>query len=230
MAFDILQTTMNYPESGFNLFSGHDYTLLGVLSVLRLFPDGRIPGVVGFGAYLIFELWSDTPPPHASHYREKQASSASKFAVEHLQEGKKQEENLNEAKEMQGDEASVNNKENDLQKRLALLANNNNRKPSPEVPEDRRVLRILYNDQPFHHAEEAVVVEYMEAYADEMNPIKRDQYRRKWPVVEENEMVLGEWPMSKVARVMGDILEACKARNMKICLKGSPHEDYRWLL
>ena len=218
MAFDILQTTMNYPRTGFNLFSGHDYTILGVLSVLRLFPGGHIPGVVGFGAYLVFELWSDTPPPHASHYREKQVVAA---------EGSEKKEGDVAADDNEGGVASS---EDALQARLARLAEKAQQKPPSESPEDRRVLRVLYNDQPFHHSDEAVVIEYMEAYADSANPVQRDQYRRKWPVMEDNEFVLCEWPMEKVARTMGDLLEACKGRKMKVSLEGSPNEDYRWLL
>lgn len=40
-----------------SVFSGHDYTVLGVLGML-----GAIPAVtegVGFGSYLILELWED---------------------------------------------------------------------------------------------------------------------------------------------------------------------------
>ena len=219
MAFDILQTTMNYPRTGFNVFSAHDYTILGVLSVLRLFPGGRIPNVVGFGAYVVFELWSDTPPKHASYYREKHDLAAA--AATSTNENEKEDDGT----------GTDGVKESDaLQARLRALTEKNKRKPSSELPEDRRVLRILYNDAPFDHRDEQHVVDYMEAYADAANPVQRDQYRRRWPVVEENERVLCEWDMPKVARVMGDLLEACKARSMKVSLTGSPNEDFRWLL
>lgn len=233
MAFDILQTTMNYPRSGLNLFSAHDYTILGVLSVLRLFPGGHIPNVVGFGGYVVFELWSDTPPKHASYYREKQHVAAMAAGAS---DETKDEEGRTGAGDVDidvdgGDDGDGEYQaHSDVQARLEALAEKNSRKPPSESPEDRRVLRVLYNDAPFDHRDEQHVVEYMEAYADAANPVQRDMHRRKWPVMEDNERVLGEWDMPKVARVMGDLLEACKARDMKVCLKGSPHEDYRWLL
>lgn len=42
-------------QRSINIFSGHDYTLLGVLAALDLVE--RFDYASGFGAYLIFELW-----------------------------------------------------------------------------------------------------------------------------------------------------------------------------
>ena len=92
------------------------------------------------------------------------------------------------------------------------------------------MLRILYNDRPFEPQDEAHVVEYMEAYADSISLVQRYQYQKRWPVMEDQERVLAEWDMKKVARVMGDLYQACRARNMKISLSGSPGEDYRSLV
>ena len=63
ISLDMLRSTIN-PGYKFNLFSGHDYTILGLLSVMDILPAYEMQ--LSFGAYLLFELWDSTPPPHPS--------------------------------------------------------------------------------------------------------------------------------------------------------------------
>jgi len=63
ISLDMLRSAIN-PEYKFNLFSGHDYTILGLLSVMDILPVYE--GQISFGAYILFELWDDVPPPHPS--------------------------------------------------------------------------------------------------------------------------------------------------------------------
>ena len=49
LAFDLLKTALNHGKTGFNLFSGHDYSILGVLGVLELLPEGKYLEMWGLG-------------------------------------------------------------------------------------------------------------------------------------------------------------------------------------
>lgn len=49
-----LQRAFN-PSYTMNFFSGHDYTILGLMSCMRLVTNLRRP--IEFGSYVIFELW-----------------------------------------------------------------------------------------------------------------------------------------------------------------------------
>jgi hypothetical protein len=53
-------------NNSLNIFSGHDYTILGVISVLNLLNN--FPKPMSYGCYVLFELWdssfqSDEPGP-----------------------------------------------------------------------------------------------------------------------------------------------------------------------
>mmetsp|Transcript_5373 Transcript_5373/g.8213 ORF Transcript_5373/g.8213 Transcript_5373/m.8213 type:complete len:379 (-) Transcript_5373:227-1363(-) len=58
MAVDILEHVLNL-EHSVNIFSGHDYTLLGALCVLGVVKDFRV--AMSFSAYILFELWDSSP-------------------------------------------------------------------------------------------------------------------------------------------------------------------------
>ena len=93
-------------------------------------------------------------------------------------------------------------------------------KRDKEHPEDRRVLRVLYNDTPFHPEGATVCEEYMHAFADSLNPVERDKYEKSWPVLEHNEVVLANLSMKRVKRIMEDLLQCCTGRRMKVNLEG----------
>ena len=47
-----------------NVYSAHDYTVLSVLSNLRIFPVYEV--MMSFACTVTLEVWSSTPPPHAN--------------------------------------------------------------------------------------------------------------------------------------------------------------------
>jgi hypothetical protein len=47
-----------------NVYSAHDYTIYGVLSNLRIYPE--LERMLGFGCTLTIELWQGVPPLHPS--------------------------------------------------------------------------------------------------------------------------------------------------------------------
>lgn len=58
MAVDILEHALSL-EHSVNIFSGHDYTLLGTLCVLGVVKEFRV--AMSFSAYILFELWDSSP-------------------------------------------------------------------------------------------------------------------------------------------------------------------------
>jgi hypothetical protein len=58
---ELLQRTL-YNESSVNVFSGHDYTILAVLS--NFINGYKLKGSTSFGSYIILELWDGEPPLH----------------------------------------------------------------------------------------------------------------------------------------------------------------------
>ena len=58
---EMLQRTI-YNDGSVNIFSGHDYTLLSVLS--NLLPSYSLNTPTSFGGYIMLELWEGAPPPH----------------------------------------------------------------------------------------------------------------------------------------------------------------------
>eukprot|EP00607_Mallomonas_marina_P005989 CAMPEP_0182428360 /NCGR_PEP_ID=MMETSP1167-20130531/22610_1 /TAXON_ID=2988 /ORGANISM="Mallomonas Sp, Strain CCMP3275" /LENGTH=414 /DNA_ID=CAMNT_0024611223 /DNA_START=187 /DNA_END=1431 /DNA_ORIENTATION=+ len=63
LVHEILSRSMD-PLYEVNIFSGHDYTILAVLSLMGLIP--RIDGPANFSCYVLFELWDSVPPEHVS--------------------------------------------------------------------------------------------------------------------------------------------------------------------
>ncbi len=65
ITFDILQQLLFTNYSVINVYSGHDYTMLCILSSLNIIQSqGGLKKAIQYGAYLTFELWSKQPPPH----------------------------------------------------------------------------------------------------------------------------------------------------------------------
>mmetsp|Transcript_12308 Transcript_12308/g.11137 ORF Transcript_12308/g.11137 Transcript_12308/m.11137 type:complete len:505 (-) Transcript_12308:145-1659(-) len=60
MCSEVLQAALtgNYKLC---IYSGHDYTILALLSVMGLISKLDVP--LGFGCYIIFEVWERAPPP-----------------------------------------------------------------------------------------------------------------------------------------------------------------------
>lgn len=58
---EILTQSQN-PTYSVNIYSGHDYTILAVLSLLGVIP--KIQSPASFGCYILFELWDGPPPPY----------------------------------------------------------------------------------------------------------------------------------------------------------------------
>jgi hypothetical protein len=61
IAQEMLQRTL-YHDGSVNVFSGHDYTLLSVLS--NLLPSYCLHTPTSFGGYIMLELWEGVPPWH----------------------------------------------------------------------------------------------------------------------------------------------------------------------
>lgn len=47
------------------MFSGHDYTILGTVSVLRLLDRFRLP--MSYGCYVLLEFWDSSPSSNSTH-------------------------------------------------------------------------------------------------------------------------------------------------------------------
>lgn len=63
IAREMLQRTL-YNDGSVNVFSGHDYTLLSLLS--NLLPEGyKMKTPTSFGGYILLQLWEGPPPTHS---------------------------------------------------------------------------------------------------------------------------------------------------------------------
>lgn len=184
IAFDMLQQACSFRDDGgaLNIYSGHDYTMIGLLSALQVLQnEGGLTKPIEFAAYITMEMWSKAPEFHHSENKNNLDKSQDKNRDDREEE-----------KDQQGQE--------------------HGQEHGQEQEQDQRVLRIIFNDSPFDSCGQNTVHKIKAKYARSRDPREQEAFMYAWPVREERERVILQVNIQQLQVIMTDMHQAMTAQ------------------
>ena len=211
ITFEMLQQLMYFTDGALNVFSAHDYTILGILALLQITQrEGGIERPIQFASYLTMELWSKAPPAHHTETSRPGGSNSNSNSFDpgrsdgthnspvtpELEPGSSQiAADATDATNVAGAAAGTGSK---------LLC------ASP----DQRVVRIILNDSPFDSADQKVVHKMQKKFSRARDVKEQEAFMYAWPVQEDRERVVLQLTMPELTVLMGNLYEGMRAASL----------------
>jgi len=198
ITFEMLQQLMYFADGSLNVYSAHDYTILGILGLLQVTQaEGGITQPMQFSAYLTMELWSKPPAVH---------HSSESRAVKQIFDPERSDGAHNQHVHLPG---GTNSSDSMSDTTKALTSRSLTHEST-----DQRVVRILLNDAPFDSADQHVVHKLQKKFSRARDVKDQEAFMSGWPVHEEKERLVLQLTISELTVLMGNMYEGMRAANL----------------
>ena len=222
VTFDILQQLMYWEKGGVSVFSGHDYTMVNILSVLQVLQKrGGLEKPIEFGAYLSFELWSKPPPAHHSDADYVPPSPSDDAGDAPLGESQTP---APASAPASAPTEPVKVAEtaycNGVHHRLQTIPPQTAHASIDASQGDQRVLRVVWNDAPFDPADQAVIRDIQSKNSRSRDKKLQELFLYSWPVREERERNVLEIDMFELRTLLDNLHRGLLAMEVEPYLDG----------
>jgi len=192
ITFEILQQTLDFESGSFNVFSGHDYTIMGILAVLGVLQDeGGLNKQLEFGSYVTFELWSAPPLPHFSEVDNNKSNTIHSKAS---------------FSSSLRSNSAFSDTDKDINAKFPQPKDDN------KSERDDRILRVILNPCPFKPSDQEIVHKMRRENANARDIKEVEEFQYSWPVKEEEERVIATYTIGQVKELCANIYEAMDAK------------------
>ena len=221
VTFDMLQQLLHWEKGGVSVFSGHDYTMVNILSVLQVLQKrGGLEKPIEFGAYVAFELWTRPPPAHHSDPVYNTGTASDNCGEEPQQASPVAVSVPVEVAET----AYCNGVHHRLQKLQAQTKTQTQTQTAATAgggdQGDQRVLRVVWNDAPFDPADQEIIREIQNKNSRSRDKKLQELFLYSWPVREEREKKVIEIDMYELRTLMDNLHRGLLALEVEPYLDG----------